>query len=117
MNFKEKMVELQKVIPIARENAIHLNEAARKMKISQDGFKRLVRMARKEGAFILSDSSGYWQSEDRAEIQEFIDSMEKQSKSRFSSVKSMRAYLNSIDGQMSIDDLEESEVKADNGKE
>ena len=102
----EKLLE---VIPVGRFNAIHLKDGALKMGVTEGGFKNLVRKARKDGAFILSDTCGYWQSDDRAEVQAFLDSMDKQAKSRFSSTKSMRNYISEVEGQLSIEDIENTE--------
>ena len=99
----EKLLE---VIPVGRFNAIHFKDGALKMGVTEGGFKNLVRKARKDGAFILSDTCGYWQSDDRAEVQAFLDSMYKQAKSRFSSTKSMRNYMSEVQGQLSIEDIE-----------
>ena len=102
----EKLLE---VIPVGRFNAIHLKDGALKMGVTEGGFKNLVRKARKDGAFILSDTCGYWQSDDRAEVQAFLDSMDKQAKSRFSSTKSMRNYISEVEGQLSIEDIDDTE--------
>ena len=102
----EKLLE---VIPVGRFNAIHLKDGALKMGVTEGGFKNLVRKARKDGAFILSDTRGYWQSDDRAEVQAFLDSMDKQAKSRFSSTKSMRNYMSEVEGQLSIEDIDDTE--------
>ena len=55
-----------------------------------------------QGIPIVSDKRGYWLTDDRTELKEFIDSMEIQGKKRFRTIKTLKSTLNNIEGQNSL---------------
>ena len=95
---------LIQAIPKGKENAKHLQDLARELNRSTDTVKHMIRSARKEGVYILSDQTGYWISDNVTEIRAFIGAMTRQSTSRFASIKEFKAQLGTIDGQMSLED-------------
>ncbi len=95
---------LIQAIPKGKENAKHLQDLARELNRSTDTVKHMIRSARKEGVFILSDRSGYWISDNPTEIHAFIGSMTRQSTTRFASIKEFRAQMGTIEGQMSLEE-------------
>ena len=110
-NIEEMILTL---IPKGRANAIHLGELCNRLKVSEHTIKCGVRALRKKGNPIVSDIEGYWITEDKQEIADFIIRMSKQATSRFSSIKALKSQCNETEGQLSIDDLEVSEGVADN---
>jgi len=61
---------------------------------------------RAAGALICSRTSGkggYYLPADRAEVQDFINSMSSRARNTFKAVKAAREYLKQIDGQMSLE--------------
>ncbi len=95
---------LIQAIPKGHENAKHLQELAKELNRSSDTVKHLIRSARKEGVFILSDKTGYWISDNPTEIHAFIGAMTRQSTTRFASIKEFKAQMGTINGQMSLED-------------
>ena len=90
-------------IPTDKKNAVHQWEIARKLNISETKVKLAIKEARKQGIYILSDRCGYWLSNDREEIAQFVKATEKQGLSRFSVTKNMRQSLKTGEGQLSMD--------------
>lgn len=99
--------KLLSLIPIGRENAVHQNVLCNMMGVSTCVLKSLIKKLRMSGHAIVSDTDGYWISEDTQEIADFIARMSKQATSRFMSIKALKGMCNEIDGQMSIEGIEE----------
>ena len=74
-------IELERLlcaIPKNKENAIHNEELAKQFGVSMHTIKTPVQEARDIGIPIVSDSNGYWYTDDRNELKVFVNSMEKQ---------------------------------------
>lgn len=100
--------QLLQAIPIGEKNAIHMEQLAKRLGIDVSTLKRYIRQARREGADILSGTSGYWQSENNHEKKMWTRSMKKQALSRLATSKYMRHYLRDyIEGQANISDYEQ----------
>lgn len=99
-------MNIESVIPVGKENAIHLQELANIIGVSIQTVKEQVRKARNNGALICSNSyNGYWIAETRADILECIALMEKQAKTRFNTVRQMRIKCGEIEGQMKLEEI------------
>lgn len=62
---------------------------------------------REAGVLICSTTTGkggYYLPGNKAEVVEFINSMSNRARNTFKAVKAARAYLNEIDGQISMDE-------------
>ena len=89
-------------IPKGKDKAIHNEELAKQFGMSIHTIKKYIQDARMQGIPIVSDKSGYWITDDREELKAFIDSMEKQGKKRFKTIKALKRTLNNIEGQNSF---------------
>ena len=89
-------------IPKGIEKAVHNEELANQFGVSIHTIKKYIQEARMQGIPIVSDKSGYWITDDREELKTFIDSMERQGKKRFKTIKALKRTLNNIDGQNSL---------------
>lgn len=72
--------QLLGIIPFGKVNAIHAKEIARLLSLPTDGnqveARGLIREAIHNGHIILSTpTSGYWQSDDKQEVQSYIQSL------------------------------------------
>ena len=65
-----------------------------------------VSSARANGQIICSGKAGYYIPETREELKRFIRKMETMATSTLKALKSAREALKQIEGQLSIDDLE-----------
>jgi biotin operon repressor len=69
-------------IPEGKENAIHLEELAKLLKIDSRTVKKLIQQARKNGVKIISGQNGYWISDNEHDFKMFARMMRKQAASR-----------------------------------
>ena len=99
---------IHKYFPKGRENALHQKELAEINEIKPQEVKELAMKGREYGLPILSDSCGYWISDDNEEIQKYIRTHEKYGRTCFKSVKALKQSLKVIKGQKSLE-LEETE--------
>lgn len=99
---------IQKFFPKGRENALHQKELAEILDISPQEVKELAIKGREIGVPILSDSCGYWFSDNKEEIQKFVNSHEKYGRTCFKSVKALKETLKVMQGQKTFE-LEEKE--------
>jgi hypothetical protein len=72
--------QLLSIIPFGKENAIHAEDIARQLQLPIGGnqveARGLIREAIQNGHIILSTpASGYWQSNDKQEVQNYIQSL------------------------------------------
>lgn len=91
---------LKEFIPVGKENAIHLPELAEQMRKNERSLQVMIRNARLEGLPILSDSSGYWISNDKEEQRAYVAMKTKDATSRMKTVSKLRKALKTPDGQM-----------------
>ena len=104
--------QIVQAIPIGEKNAIHLEALANNIGLATWKCKKEIQEARKQGADIISGTSGYWKPETDHERQVWADSMKKQALSRLSTSKKMRKYLkDTVDGQVTIDSYDTQEVQ------
>lgn len=102
---------LLSVIPKGKRNAIHLEELANRLGLSPRDTKAAVKAARRRHV-ICSGQCGYWLPETRIECESFITMMCRQAKSRFVTIKHIKAELAKIPEQIELDTTEkDSEVK------
>ena len=71
------MVNLERYLPIGKENAIHQKDMAHNIGVTPATIKIMVRDARKKGAQILSGNCGYWIAKDDFEKKELVEIMRK----------------------------------------
>lgn len=90
-------------IPKGKENAIHLEQLAHALNMSDTCIKKHIKEARRNGAPIMSAKCGYWLTENEAERRAFIDNMNAQGYAR---LKTARDFANNgeIIGQQHITD-------------
>lgn len=99
------MNNIENIIPVGKENAIHLEELAKRLNVKTGKAKSLVRKSREEGIQILSDANGYWISENPFEKIKFVAAMRKAALSRLKSATPINDTLKDVDGQISINDV------------
>lgn len=97
---------IEKQFPKGRENALHQKELANILDLEPQHIKELAQKGRTYGIPILSDSCGYWISDNIEEIQAFIKKQEKYGRTCFRSVKPLKRLLNVLNGQKTIDEEE-----------
>lgn len=91
-------------LPTGKENAISSIRLMERYNISDERvLRKYVEQERKDGALILSCSKGYYKSDNREDVKEFVNIMEKRAKSTMYVLRSARAFLKDVDGQISID--------------
>lgn len=83
-------MEIKKLIPVGRDNAIHQEELSRIMGISPRTTKIYIKQLRMQGEPILSGVYGYWYAENDHEKQLFINTMRKQAQSRLASAEAIK---------------------------
>lgn len=105
-----KLERLLCAIPKGKENALHNEELARQLGVSPTKVKRMIQDAREQGMPIVSSKCGYWITEDREELKVFANSMEKQAKMRFLSIKAIKHTLSGTDGQICLPDVSEHDI-------
>jgi len=109
---KEGMIEsLSRIIPKGKDNAIHQAELAKRLNVSPDIAKKVVRLARESGEQILSAGCGYWYATNDEEKRAWCLSMRRQALTRLVSSKSIRSSISPIDGQMSLEEAISERVK------
>ena len=97
--------DLKRVIPIGRENAIHLDKLAQALGVKEGKAKKIIQNARREGMDIVSGQPGYWFPVDDNERKTYYCMLKKQAISRFKTIKPMGDTLKAFQGQMSITEV------------
>ena len=64
MNKEDRFESLEILLPREREDSVSMKELSKVMEISSRELRQFVLEARRNGLLILSDSKGYWESED-----------------------------------------------------
>lgn len=98
---------IAKYFPKGRDNALHQKEIADIHDIEPQDVKELAKKGREYGLPVLSDSCGYWISNDDEEIRSFVKSHEKYGRTCFKTVKALKQSLKVVKGQKTIEDDEE----------
>lgn len=102
---KERLITvaaLLSAIPKGKRNAIHLETLANRLGLTPRDTKAVIKAVR-HSQIICSGQCGYWLPETRKECESFIAMMDKQAKSRFSTVKHIRNELKRISDQIALD--------------
>lgn len=98
--------ELQRIIPVGRENAIHLNELAQALGVHGGKAKQIIQTARREHRMdICSGVQGYWFPVDDNERQEYYRTLHKHAISCLVTLKPMGDTLKAFKGQINITDV------------
>lgn len=108
---------LREYVPVGKENAIHLPELAERTRKNQRSLKILIRNARLEGIPILSDSTGYWISNDKEEQRAYLAMVTKDATSRMKTVSHLRKTLRIPDSQTNTWELIDSLINRKEDKE
>ena len=102
---------VEELLNRGKENAITTEELMRACNMGNRRDLTLqVAHERAAGALICSTTSGhggYYLPNSREEALEFIESMSRRAKNTFKAIKAARMYIKQIDGQMSIEELQE----------
>lgn len=100
-------------IPQGKDNAISAQELAEKTGFkTKRGMRQALHKARRQGLIVASRTDavgGYFIPTTKQEIKEFRDSMKRRGVSVLAVTTPSSRKLNETDGQLSVDDLEESE--------
>ncbi len=99
--------QLLSILPSSSKTAIHAEDIARKLGLPVTGnqveTRQLIREAIKAGNTIVSNTRiGYWLSSDRAEIQNYIDSLERRAADTLSRVDELKNAWNSANSTNQI---------------
>lgn len=102
---KNKVYPIMQQLPFGKENAVSSEALVEQLHLtSKRELQAQIAKERNAGAVILSTTTGgYYQSNDRDEVAEFIRTLEKRAKNTMKALKSARKYMKNIEGQMSID--------------
>lgn len=93
---REQILEL---IPYGSENAILQADLCQLLNITPSVLKSHIQALRRSGAEICSGQHGYFRPANREELRLFVKRMDKQSTSRFVTVKPCRQGLRETEGQ------------------
>ena len=99
---KEIERNILELLEACKGGYIHLSTLCNEVNETKSNVKRAVQSLRKQGYTIISNSNGYKLTEDREEIQQFLDSMKRQAVTRFASVKQIAKDFKTDSEQISI---------------
>ena len=106
----EIMDRIRFLIPVGKENAIHLNELAEKSGLKPSLVKKCIQRLRQQGGSdIMSGNSGYWITTDDIDKRTFERMFRKQALTRLKTTKQLRHSLKENNDQMSLTDILEDE--------
>lgn len=108
MRFREGVILLSEVIrylSVGKENAVDLITLSELMDMCPRNVGRIIHKERANGTVICSSTNGYYLPANKEDIREFVESMQKRATSIFSSLKSAKKYLNTLDGQEAINTM------------
>ena len=96
--------EIMALLPEGKENAISSELLVTMLQLkSKRELQQRIAKERNAGALILSSSTGgYYTSRDRAEVAEFVRTLESRAKHTFSALKAARRFLRTMDKQTEI---------------
>ena len=94
--------EIMALLPEGKENAISSELLVTMLQLkSKRELQQRIAKERNAGALILSSSTGgYYTSRDRAEVAEFVRTLESRAKHTFLALKAARRFLRDVDKQM-----------------
>lgn len=100
----DKMTDYTKILRRGRKNAIPAPDLAYMVGLkSTRALRADIAKARAEGQLICSSTKGgYYLPETRQEIQDFIRTMEGHAKGVFKALRSARAAMQQVEGQISL---------------
>ena len=110
----DKTFEIMDILPEGKNNAISAEALTRILQLrSKRELQKRIERERKAGALILSSTTGgYYTSHNRAEIQEFVRTLESRAKHTFLALRTARRVLkatedeqNELDEQISMGNL------------
>lgn len=93
------MEDLKSILPTGKLNAISARDLAVKLGVSDRVLRDIVTAERVKGVVICSSSAGYYLPDNRDEIREFCNFMEKRAKHSFIAIQSARRALGEVEGQ------------------
>ena len=96
--------EIMALLPEGKENAVSSERLVAMLQLkSKRELQQRIAKERNAGALILSSSTGgYYTSRDRAEVAEFVRTLESRAKHTFSALKAARRFLRTMDKQTEI---------------
>lgn len=98
-------MEIENIIPIGKQNAVHLSELMEKSNMKEHSVKQAIRELRSNGVEILSGKEGYWIAGNDAERIQFIKMMRQQAFSRLTSIKAISGKLKEFKGQLELNEF------------
>ena len=96
------MEDLKSILPTGKLNAISARDLAVKLGVSDRVLRDIVTAERVIGVVICSSSAGYYLPDNRDEIREFCNFMEKRAKHSFIAIQSARRTLGEVEGQQAF---------------
>ena len=90
MKNEDRFEKLLCVLPDKREDSVSMKELSRRLELSPREVRQFVLDARKVGLPILSDDFGYWKSEDKKELEDYITRRRRVSKTIVSYTRRMK---------------------------
>lgn len=96
------MEDLKSILPTGKLNAISARDLAVKLGVSDRVLRDIVTAERVKGVVICSSSAGYYLPDNRDEIREFCNFMEKRAKHSFIAIQSARRALGEVKGQQAF---------------
>lgn len=96
------MEDLKSILPTGKLNAISARDLAVKLGVSDRVLMDIVTAERVKGVVICSSSAGYYLPDNRDEIREFCNFMEKRAKHSFIAIQSTRRALGEVEGQQAF---------------
>lgn len=103
----DKTFEIMDILPEGKNNAISAEALTKMLQLrSKRELQKRIERERKAGALILSSTTGgYYTSHNRAEVQEFVKTLESRAKHTFLALRTARRFLKSTeDEQKELDE-------------
>lgn len=106
---------LFKLLPHSKENAMHLKDLSSALRLTERKTKELVLAARLGhwNKSILSNQEGYWISENPTEIYDWCKAHSLSASKRFAVCQNLRLKADKLQGQMTIDDIQNGNINDD----
>ncbi|MDO4175586.1 MAG: hypothetical protein Q4D42_12565 [Eubacteriales bacterium] len=98
-------LEIYDLLLEGKENAISTAELCSIVNVTPRELQKMIERERRCGALILSRTKGgYFKSNDRAELSEFVRTLNNRARSTIASLQGAKDALDRIDGQITITD-------------
>lgn len=98
-------LKIYDLLPEGKENAISTAELCGIVSVTPRELQKMIERERRYGALILSSTKGgYFKSNDRAELSEFVRTLNNRARNTIASLQGAKDALDRLDGQITMAD-------------